>query len=107
MEKSELLKHCRYYKGEKNCPFSDSGRSFWWHLESESVAHGDKKKTGELSPTMWNYLREKMWQGDAQPNTSESEFHERAERLYSLGLWSRSFITTLDYPMSRVVDESR
>lgn len=100
-------KNYSFYKGETACPFNDAGRSFWWRLESEAAANADKKNPGELSSTMWDYLREKMWQGDAEPDTSEAEFQKRAERLYSLGLWSRSFITTLDYPLFRVVDESR
>lgn len=98
-------KNYSYYKGEAVCPFKDDGRCFWWRLESEAAANSDKKNPGELSSTMWNYLREKMWQGDAQPETSEQEFKDRAKRLYSLGLWSRSFITTVDYPISRVVLE--
>ena len=100
-------KNYSFYKGETSCPFNDEGRSFWWRLESEAASKSDKKNPGELSTTMWDYLREKMWQGDAEPDTSEAEFKERAERLYSLGLWSRSFITTIDYPLFRVVDESR
>ncbi|MGN0237594.1 MAG: hypothetical protein ACI4AK_05865 [Lepagella sp.] len=96
-----------FYKGEEFCPFSDFGRCFWWRLESEAVSNCDKKIVGELSPTMWTYLREKMWQGDAQPNTSEIEFEKRASRLYALGLWSRSYITNIEYPFSRVIEESR
>lgn len=100
-------KNYSFYKGEKVCPFQDAGRCFWWRLELEAALNNDKKNPGDLSSTMWNYLREKMWQGDAEPDTSEAEFRKRAKRLYSLGLWSRSFITTLDYPISRVVMDSR
>lgn len=99
-------KNYSFYKGEDVCPFDDVGRSFWWRIEKEAALKNDKKSPGELSSTMWNYLREKMWQGDAQSDTSESVFCERAKRLYSLGLWSRSFITTTDYPFSRVDGES-
>ncbi len=98
-------KNYSFFKGEDACPFNDSGRAFWWRLEKEAATNVDAKNPGELSSTMWGYLREKMWQGDAHPDTSEKEFRERARRLYSLGLWSRLFITTADYPLSSVVGE--
>lgn len=99
-------KNYSYFKGETVCPFKDEGRCFWWRLESEAAANSDKKNPGELSSTMWNYLREKMWQGDGQWDTSEKEFKERAKRLYALGLWSRSFISYIEYPFYNVVIES-
>lgn len=103
----DKFKNYSYYKGEDKCPFDDTGRCFWWRLESEAVSNSDKKNPGELSSTMWSYLRNKMWQGDGQWNTSEKEFMERAKRLYNSGLWSRSFITRHDFPFDRVLDESR
>ena len=33
MGKEELLKFCRYYKGENDCPFDDSNMSAIWFYE--------------------------------------------------------------------------
>ncbi len=89
-------KNYSFYHGEAECPFSDEARCLWWRLECEAATNGDDKKPGELSSTMWDYLREKMWQGDAQSNTSESEFNKRARELYLRGAWSRSYLTQRD-----------
>lgn len=90
-----------FFRGESTCPFSDEGRCLWWRVESYAVENGDIKISGELSPTMLAYLREHMWQGDAQPDTSETEFKKRAQAMYSRGVWSRSHLTTLGVPFPR------
>lgn len=33
MNREELLKHCRYYKGEDKCPFDDGELSWFWDME--------------------------------------------------------------------------
>ena len=99
-------KNYSFFKGETECPFEDFGRSFWWRIESEAAFNNDNKNPGELSPTMWNYLREKMWQGDNFADTTEAEFQERVRRLYSLGLWSRSYISEKNCPIYRAVKEN-
>lgn len=38
MKKSELIKQCRYYKGEKDCPFSDTKMNWFWDMERVYVA---------------------------------------------------------------------
>ena len=95
-----------FFRGEKTCPFTDFGRRFWWTVESYAVEYGDDKVAGELSPTMWNYLREKMWQGDGQPDTSEYEFKNRAEEMYRNGVWSRSYLNVRDFPRTRIFSET-
>lgn len=94
-----------FFKGESACPFIDEGPCFWWRLESEAFSAQDKKKPRELSPTMWAYLREKMWQGDGQADTSESEFKARAQEMYLGGVWSRSYLNVRSFPRSRVFRE--
>lgn len=91
-----------FYKGENECPFDDEGRSFWWRIESEAYLHEDNKIQGELSPIMWEYLRNKMWQGDAHSDTTEEEFVSRTKEMYDQGVWSRSYITVKDYPINKV-----
>ena len=37
-KQKELLEHCRYYKGEKGCPFKDDDvRSLFWFGEKQFV----------------------------------------------------------------------
>lgn len=33
MKKNDLLKFCRYYKGEQNCPYTDNTKSMLWDFE--------------------------------------------------------------------------
>lgn len=33
--KSELLKQCRYYRGEKNNPFKDNAPAYVWMVEKD------------------------------------------------------------------------
>lgn len=60
MNKNKLIEQCRYYKGEKECPFNatekdywdgriliDTPRAFWWWVEKEVVEMGwDDVKMG-------------------------------------------------------------
>ena len=43
--KQELVKQCRYYGGEDECPYDDEGMSWFWEMERVFVANG-----GELFP---------------------------------------------------------
>lgn len=96
----------KYYHGESENPFAhDFGRSFWWRVESYAAERKDAKEAGRLSASMINYLREHIWQGDAQSDTTESEFLVRAQELYSLGLWSRSYICIKAWTLSLVKAE--
>jgi len=91
MEREKLLKYCRYYKGEEIDPFVD-GRSVWWKIESYGVYFGDKTFI-ELSPTMIDYIRERVWQSDSGWNTTWDEALKRAKELYRLGKWSVGYIS--------------
>ncbi|MBR1889446.1 MAG: hypothetical protein IJ816_02335 [Alloprevotella sp.] len=88
--KSDLLQFCRYYKGEDKSPFED-GRSIWWMLERYAVNAGDKTNK-DLSPTMINYIRERIWQSDSGWNTNWSEALYRAKTLYEQGKWNAGYI---------------
>ena len=38
MTRKELIKHCRYYKGEKACPFDEETQEYpylFWHTEQQ------------------------------------------------------------------------
>lgn len=37
MIKEELIKHCRYYKGEKECPFENGNEEIFWDYEQRWV----------------------------------------------------------------------
>lgn len=95
-----------YYHGEKDCPFTDVGKSFWWELERYAFENNDEKTKGQLAMTMVFYLKEKLWEGDGQPDTSLKEFLQRAETLYNKGLWYRSYITTKPITLNDVIAAS-
>ena len=93
MNKKELLKHCKYYKGENECPYpQDDGRSIWWKIESYGVEAGDEMDGKTLSSTMVNYIRERVWQSDSGWNTTWNEAIKRAQSLYDIGKWNAGYI---------------
>ena len=91
MEKQELLKFCRYYKGENNCPYTD-GRSTWWVIERYGVEAGDKTDQG-LSPKMISFIKERIWQSDSGWDTTWEEALSRANELYDKGVWCAGYIS--------------
>lgn len=97
----------KYYKGEKEPPFAgkDFGKSFWWKLESYAFKANDDKEKGMLSMTMVNYLKELMWEGDGQHDTTKEEMLRRADELYNQGLWSRSYISIKKYTLRQVIED--
>lgn len=107
MDKKELLASCRFYKAEKESPFLSSGISFWWRIESYAVERGDKKERDSLSPSMVSFLKQHMWEGDGQHDTTEDEFHKRATELYKAGVWSRSYINVRSFTWEDVLKENR
>ena len=50
MNRDELLKHCRYYKGEDKCPFDDDDMAWFWSIESRYV-----RRNGELNKDVGDY----------------------------------------------------
>lgn len=42
MSKQELIKQCRYYKGEDKCPFEDGDMSWFWDMERVYVSSSGK-----------------------------------------------------------------
>lgn len=41
IKKEELIKQCRYYGGENECPYKDDDRLRWfWDMERVWVSHG-------------------------------------------------------------------
>lgn len=93
MTKHELIKQCRYYKGEDECPFGvDDGRSVWWKIERYGVGAGDKTDRG-LSPTMISYIRERIWQSDSGWTTNWETALNRARELYDKGKWNAGYIS--------------
>lgn len=56
MDKKELLKSCRYYKGEDDCPFREQNKSMLWFYEcawiNEMLNNGNS-----LSIAIEEYIR--------------------------------------------------
>lgn len=98
-----------YYKGEKQNPFEgkDFGKAFWWNLESHASERGDKKQKRQLSESMVEYIREKMWDGDGQHDISLEVALIRATEAYKLGIWARSYITCSDYTLDQAIAASK
>lgn len=42
MNREELIKQCRYYKGEKQCPFNDNHMEWFWDMERVWVDNNGK-----------------------------------------------------------------
>ncbi|MCD7721306.1 MAG: hypothetical protein LUI09_03660 [Prevotellaceae bacterium] len=43
MTKEELLKYCRYYKGEEKCPFKEGdNRGFFWYAEKDYLKMAER-----------------------------------------------------------------
>ncbi len=40
MEKEELIRQCRYYKGQQENPFKDNNLAWFWDMERVFVHHG-------------------------------------------------------------------
>ena len=103
-----------YFKGEKQNPHEyngDVGKYFWWTLESYAAERGDRKKKKELSKTMVEYIREKLWGGDGQPDVSLEVALIRATEMYKIGVWYRSYVTcswiTLDDAIKANMEDNR
>lgn len=98
-----------YYKGESKNPFEgkDFGKAFWWELERDAFERGDKKQKRQLSESMVEYIREKMWDGDGQHDISLEVALIRAAELYRLGVWARSYITVGRFSLDMAIKESR
>ena len=93
MDKKDLIQFCKYYQGEKECPYQASdGRSIWWKIESYAVQAGDKTDKETLSPSMIGYIKERVWQSDSGWSTSWEEALKRAEKLYEIGKWNAGYI---------------
>lgn len=60
-----------------------------------------------LSMTMVNYLKEHLWEGDGQHNTTKEEMLKRADELYNHGIWSRNYIGLKQYTFQQAVQESK
>lgn len=92
MKREDLIKNCRYYKGEEKCPFpADDGRSVWWRIECYGVNADDKIDKG-FSPTMINFLLYRVWESDSGWSTTKEEALKRAKELYDLGKWNAGYI---------------
>ena len=92
------MENYRYYNGEKKSPYikqGEFGKDFWWRIELYAVEYGDHKEKDVLSPTMVHYIKERMWEGGH--NTNWETAVERATELYIKGVWSRAYISNIEY----------
>ena len=103
-DNNTILKAYSYYKGEADCPYKDSGRRFWWKLESYAFNAKDHKEKNALSKTMIFYLQEHMWEGDGQHDTTKKEMLKRANELYNKGFWSCNYISFKRHTFQQVVE---
>lgn len=99
-------KNYRYYHGEDECPFSNRGKSFWWTIERYAHERNDNKEKDELSQSMVYYLKEKMWDGDGQHDTTLEEMLKRAGQMYLKGVWSRSYLNSKSYTFQEAEREN-
>lgn len=84
----------KYFKGEKEEPFEDEGKSFWWKVESYAFNANDEKQKDQLSETMCAYIRERHYQGDtSDANIKWSVALERATEMYLKGIWEGSYLS--------------
>ena len=94
--REELIKQCRYYKGETECPYTD-GRSVWWGIENDAVNRGDKTDKG-ISKSMWNFILERIWQSDCgwyndtTRHINRRTAIKRANELYDCGKWGAGYL---------------
>lgn len=56
MEKKDLLKLCRYYKGEDDCPFKEQNKSTLWFYERAWV-FDTLNNSNSLSSAIEEYIR--------------------------------------------------
>lgn len=103
-----------YYKGEKQNPHQfngDVGKCAWWNLEYEAALRGDVKKKKQLSKTMIEYIREKIWGGDGQPDISLEVALIRATEMYKMGIFSRDYLTcswvTIDDAIKQNMEDNK
>jgi len=103
-----------YYKGEKENPHQyngDVGKYFWWTIEAHAAERGDRKRKKELSDSMVDYIREKIWDGDGEHDISLEVALIRATEMYKIGVWFRSYITcsrvTLDDAIKANMEDNK
>lgn len=106
MTREELIKNCRYYKGESICPFhADDGRSVWWRIEMNGVDAQDKTDLC-LSKNMLAYIKNRIWETDCggmvdlSRHLTWKEAKARANELYTLGKWSAGYLWDKECPLS-------
>ena len=56
MDKKDLVKFCRYYKGEDDCPFKDQNKSMLWFYERAWV-YDMLNDSDSLSSAIDDYIR--------------------------------------------------
>ncbi len=100
------MKNYKYFNGEKECPFTDFGRSFWWKVEMYAAHANDDKDLDMLSMTMVNYLQEHHWDGACQHDTTKEEMLKRADKLYNHGIWSGDYIRIKRYTFQQAKEYS-
>lgn len=64
----ELLKHCRYYRGEEACPFEDQNKKMLWSYERSWVLDSSQSHDfGELVDEYVGYGLGRFSSGDSIP----------------------------------------
>ena len=96
----DKYKNYKYYKGEKEYPFRDFGKAFWWIVELYAIEKKDEKEREVLSKTMIDYIKEHHWEGEGH-DTSKEEMLKRANLLYKKGFWSRDISALNDTRSSK------
>lgn len=87
MDKNDLLKFCRFYKGERVCPFRDN-RAHFWDLEKSWVQAYENKQDDFLDECIDDYTRLGLtkfeWDDDIPVSLKALLFHRYCKSAYSM-----------------------
>lgn len=85
--KSKYLQFCRYYKGEKVCPFTDERLSFW-DLEKSWISAYENGQNDFLDECIDEYtsigLATFEWDDDVPVSLKALLFHRYCKNSYSM-----------------------
>lgn len=48
MEKTDILKYCKYYHGEKENPYKDFEKMYLWQAERMSITDNENQKKSKM-----------------------------------------------------------
>lgn len=94
--REELMKQCRYYKGEDTCPFDRFPASWYWDMERVYVEH-----EGMFSGECATYVAHKFKDFDMPYNLQMVMFTSWAKTAYDLDKEITSFYEIIEYYVNK------